>query len=471
MNINKRILYLDDEISNLKVFQVYFQKHFEVDIATNSDEARELLNNRTYQVVISDQRMPEISGVEFLAETKVNHPDVERILITGYQDVDSIIDAINEAEVYRFVKKPWDPVELKLTIEKAAESSLLRSENKQLLKDLQAKNNELQLLLNISNLTANPELNIIDILEELADIMTSAITRFGPAQCKIKFKEKVLTTISDFPAKPHVKLDLHTGDEKTGSLELYFPGQNAGQVLLERSESQLLEAIAHQLELMIEWKSAAEQVVNAVMETEERERKRFAKDLHDSLGQNLAGLSYRINEMLNNADAFNRNNLDSLQNILNSAISETRQIAHNIMPVSLKEAGLKKSIQNLVENLQHTTHLKFSFYTKLNGEVFNDVVVVGAYRIVQEAIQNILRHANATEVFIQITCDDECLLLTIEDNGIGFDRKSVKAGIGLSGIENRAKMLNGNASVLSTMGEGTSINVEIPLTSKSNINK
>ena len=102
------VLFVDDELNNLISFKAAFRRHFSVYTTTDTDEAFEILAKNPIHVVLADQRMPQISGVDFLAQVRDMHPQAGRVLITAYSDIDSVINAINEGEVYRYIAKPWD---------------------------------------------------------------------------------------------------------------------------------------------------------------------------------------------------------------------------------------------------------------------------------------------------------------------------------------------------------------------------
>jgi len=111
-----RVLYLDDEEANLFSFKAAFRREFEVHTCIEPHQAVRLMDEHEFHVVLSDQRMPRISGVEFFELVMPDHPDVSRVLVTGYADTDAVVDAINKGQVYRFVSKPWNEEELRTVI-------------------------------------------------------------------------------------------------------------------------------------------------------------------------------------------------------------------------------------------------------------------------------------------------------------------------------------------------------------------
>jgi two-component system, sensor histidine kinase and response regulator len=115
------ILCVDDEADNVDALERLFRRKYKVHKATSGQEALNVLKQNKITVIISDQRMPQMTGVELLSESIKTHPDAIRILLTGYTDIESVVKAINNGQIYRYVTKPWDPVDLANAVDKAVE--------------------------------------------------------------------------------------------------------------------------------------------------------------------------------------------------------------------------------------------------------------------------------------------------------------------------------------------------------------
>jgi class 3 adenylate cyclase len=137
------LLYVDDEEDNLVVFKSTFRRHFKVHTALSGEEGLEVLRNEAIDLVITDQRMPRMSGTQFLQQIPEG-TDVIRMILTGYSDMEVVIDAINTGQVYRYITKPWDRDELKISIDNAAEALRLRKTNKRLIGELKEANDYLE---------------------------------------------------------------------------------------------------------------------------------------------------------------------------------------------------------------------------------------------------------------------------------------------------------------------------------------
>ena len=140
---NANILYVDDEVNNLNSFRAALRRNYNVFTAQSGEEGLEIFSHNDIQVIVTDQRMPGMTGVQFLQQLP-QEPDNVRIILTGFSDMEAIIDAINTGKVYRYITKPWDKDELKITIDNALETVLLRRNNRHLILELQQYNEQLE---------------------------------------------------------------------------------------------------------------------------------------------------------------------------------------------------------------------------------------------------------------------------------------------------------------------------------------
>jgi signal transduction histidine kinase len=138
------ILVVDDEIDNLDLLKRTFRREYNVHTANSAMEALKLLENREFAVIVSDQRMPEMTGVELLQRAREKYPLTIRILLTGYTDINALVDAINMGHVYRYVTKPWSREEIVMTVKRAVEHYETTKQNFRLLDELKIKNEQLE---------------------------------------------------------------------------------------------------------------------------------------------------------------------------------------------------------------------------------------------------------------------------------------------------------------------------------------
>ncbi len=143
--VTSKILYVDDEEQNLISFKYLFKKNFDIHLASSAEEGMEILKSEQIQIILTDQKMPKTTGVEFLKGIATVYPDPIKILLTGYTDIGTVIEAINLGEIYRYMTKPFQPEEMLVTLKNAMEVFTLRMQNKELLTTLIETNQQLTL--------------------------------------------------------------------------------------------------------------------------------------------------------------------------------------------------------------------------------------------------------------------------------------------------------------------------------------
>ena len=138
------ILYIDDEKNNLVSFKSTFRRDYHVHVASSGKAGLEIMEKHNIQLVITDQRMPDMTGIEFLEQIVPLYPDCMRMIMTGFSDMEAVIQAINKGNIYRYISKPWNREELKINLESALEVYNLKSQNKNLIIDLKEANQNLE---------------------------------------------------------------------------------------------------------------------------------------------------------------------------------------------------------------------------------------------------------------------------------------------------------------------------------------
>lgn len=206
---------------------------------------------------------------------------------------------------------------------------------------------------------------------------------------------------------------------------------------------------------------------DAMLQGQEAERSRMAKDLHDGLGGLLAGVKLKLSSIVARTggdDPIGGNDINDVVRQLDYSVDELRRIAHDMMPESLRFNGLAPALSDLCQYMS-TPSIKVVFQNLGIKNHYPDQLRVSLYRVIQELLANAIKHANATKVIVQCSELDNWLFVTVEDNGKGMGRQeeTLEKGLGLINIHNRISLLNGNIETLSQPGEGTTVNIQIPL--------
>lgn len=205
-------------------------------------------------------------------------------------------------------------------------------------------------------------------------------------------------------------------------------------------------------------------VLAAVIKTEEQERQRFAKELHDGLGPLLSVVKMLVSGLEeNNSQEVNEKIKLNLRQAVDEAISSVRDISANISPHILNNFGLKDAMEAFIKRLRQIENFRVCFTTNLTNERFGYNVEVVLYRVACELINNTLRHAAATKVTIDMQLDEGVLYLEYTDDGIGFDTATIvkHEGMGLDNMRYRLQSVNGNIEIVSEHGKGMRANAYI----------
>jgi signal transduction histidine kinase len=211
----------------------------------------------------------------------------------------------------------------------------------------------------------------------------------------------------------------------------------------------------------------SKRILSTILRTEEKERSRFSKELHDGLGPLLSSAKMSLSALSteDQSDA-NREIMTNTTWVIDEAIRSLREISNNLSPHVLGEFGLGKGVANFVNRLVgiHPA-TRIDYHTNLNKERFDTDVEVILYRVICELISNSLRHAEASEISLALTYGGGGLTLDYSDNGRGFDPSTDNGpGMGLSNITSRINTLGGSLEIQSTRGEGMSAHVRVDLT-------
>jgi signal transduction histidine kinase len=206
--------------------------------------------------------------------------------------------------------------------------------------------------------------------------------------------------------------------------------------------------------------------LKALMQVQDNERKRIASDLHDSLGSLLSSVRLRFNGLQHEffqkvpekAQRFN----DSLK-LLDEAIDELRQISHNMVPVSLSRFGLRSALQTFVAQINASEQLDVDLQILGLEARLPEVMEVRVYRICQELVQNVLKHAQATTLRIQIIRHNDSLNMMVEDNGVGLMKDSLSRGFGFSTIQSNVDLFKGTFGIESQPGKGCLALIDLPI--------
>ncbi len=214
-------------------------------------------------------------------------------------------------------------------------------------------------------------------------------------------------------------------------------------------------------------KEMERKVLSAVIQTEEKERERFSKDMHDGIGPLLSTIKLYVNELGSPeiASTEKQEFVVQVNKMLDDAVTSIREISNNLMPRVIHEYGLVKALEAFCEKINQTGKIHVDFNTNGIKYSLDKNIQLILFRVISELLTNTIKHAKAKHAYIQLQKSGENISLVFTDDGIGFDSKTVmenkSTGIGLKSIVSRIKSINGTCEIKSSEGKGFKINIEI----------
>jgi signal transduction histidine kinase/Tfp pilus assembly protein PilF len=242
---------------------------------------------------------------------------------------------------------------------------------------------------------------------------------------------------------------------------LFFWNRNRMNKVITHQELELQDQKISQLEQEKRFLS-----ISSMLEGQENERMRIAQDLHDGIGGLLSSVKAHFSVIQKEIEKIESYQLsERVESLIDEASSEVRRISHNMAPRAIRLNGLKAAIQDLAAQLQEAGQAKVDFEWNGSGNEIPETKEIMLYRIIQELTNNIIKHAQASHVLIQVNMFDDDLNLIVEDDGVGFDLHTALAqkSLGLKSIRSRVDFLDGKLDFDSRKGAGTTVSVQVPV--------
>lgn len=278
------------------------------------------------------------------------------------------------------------------------------------------------------------------------------------------FSQKNKNAIAKLESEKEV-LELKTKNEKKSNLNKILIGSSFALLLLGflgyrnfRNKQKLQTLKITELE-----KDKQLLAVDAMLKGQEEERGRIAKDLHDGLGGLLSGTKLSFTNMKENLLLTPENALqfEKSLSMLDTTIADLRKVAHNLMPEALVKFGLNDALRDFCNSIQQSTNITVDYQKLGVDRKIDNTAETFIYRIIQELVNNAVKHANAKEIMVQLTVENNKVLLTVEDDGKGYSQNQTTKGDGLGNIAYRVHYLKGKIDTATSPNNGTSVNIEL----------
>ncbi len=491
-----KVLYLDDEEGNLVAFRANFRRDLEVFTASTAEQALAILKEQAIPVVISDQRMPHVSGVDFLTQVRQRHPDSIRMLLTGYADIQAVIDAVNKGRIHAYVTKPWDPSDLLLRIQQAHEVHRLRADRERLLRRYE------QVFV-----TSGDPIVILDGTGRIHEANPCAQQLVGmdrEALLNKDFKELLMDPGALRQALSgrrrgrsfhNVDLTLHNanGGLIDGLLTVSYlgrtdDGHRSFQVIIKditdrRAEEQRLVKLNNALDRRVAVRTR--QLLEA-LEDLGAFSYTVAHDLRSPL-KNVLALCQMLQERQAPDDSEGRELSERIEKgagrMLDLVNDLLRFSQTNNRDLQRTDIQLRELVQEVIDELAPARHAPQLVNAVPPGSVLHAdgaMLKVALVNLLSNAVK-FTRPVEAPRIEVLLEHDDKGGVLRVRDNGVGFDSTGTKAvfgafkrmhrvdqfegsGIGLAIVQRIVNKHGGEVWAESAVGRGTTINLRLDST-------
>ncbi|HMK05378.1 MAG TPA: response regulator [Ferruginibacter sp.] len=467
-----KILILEDNPTDAEIVQRVLKKekiHFESTVVMTSDAFLKALDEFKPDLILSDNSMPQFTATEALEIINERGTRIPFILVTG---------TVSEEFAATVIKLGADDYILKdrlIRLPSAIEAALRKKED------------ENEKLITAQRLVQS-EVRFRTVVARISDAFialdknwcyTFANDRAGRLVQREpdyligknvweEFPESVgSVTYRDFHKAMNEQRYI-CNEDYYGPLDLWFenhiyPSPDGLSVFIrDITEKKKSEEAIRKMELEILNQKIQEQkkITRAIMNAQEKQRNHIGQELHDNVNQILAGTKLYLS-MAGKKDDKLKDLIKYPMELIDNSISEIRILSSRYV-TPLKDINLKEMVEKLLHNLDKSADIKTQFVYDVGDERAGDDLKLNIYRIIQEQINNVIRHASAKNVNVSIEADANDIHVTFTDDGVGFDPDKKRKGIGVSNMLNRVESFNGEVEIKTSKGNGCAIAIKIP---------
>ncbi len=470
--LSRKIHIIDDDPHTITILEhVLGKKNYEVKSSLSGAAALELFKKETPDLILLDILMPEMDGYQVchLLKQDAALADVPVIFITASHDTSELVKGFDAGAV-DFISKPVNKSELLARVNTHLElkqaRDIIEMNNRSLSQEIENRKQAEEKFRALSETTFEAVVFLQDGI--IIEANKAATVLFGLEAGAMQG----IFSFTDEKGSALLRKILQT-KESTGPWEINFFDQRKNpffglvqyQSLNYKGESVNVLAIRD----ITRQKEIDKEIFNAILDAEEKERKRFSRDMHDGLGALLSTLKIYVGllQKENKSPAEKEMLLSEIKDTINKAVESARTIANNLMPSVLMDHGLVKALKAFADALNKTGIVKIYFSFSQEKIPVNSNTQIHLYRIILELINNTLKHAHASQIHLSLGIYSQKLKLEYSDNGKGFDFKTVYAtktgGQGLKNIISRLNFMNGEGEFHSSPGGGLRFYLAVPL--------
>jgi two-component system sensor histidine kinase UhpB len=465
MKQHLKILHLEDMPADAEMVERELKKaniQFDKVLVSNKADFIQCLKEFSPDIILSDHSLPSFDSHEALSLVKQLGIKAPFILVTATVSEEYAVNIIKEG-AYDYILK--DRLQrLPNAVISAIYHYQLEEEKKKAIEILRSSERKYKLIFESNPM---PMWMISRSAPGIIDVNDAATIHYGYSREQFLSINPTLLSAEDDIATVcspgifrHRKSDgcLIMADITTH--DVVYEGQEVVLVLANdvtikvHAEAELTRYRAQQQKLITE----------TSIQVQEKEREEIGKELHDNINQILASTKLYLEHAISEMNGSCSELLKRSHKNVSQAIEEIRQLSHKLVAPSLGAISLLRAVEELIENIKMVSSVKIELHSdNFHEEAIDKNMKLMFYRIIQEQVNNILKHSGATGAIIELSATNLYSLLAIEDNGVGFDSSSASAGIGLRNIRNRAGYYNGTVNVIAAPQKGCRLEVIIPL--------
>ncbi|MBI2831632.1 MAG: response regulator [Chloroflexi bacterium] len=458
MERNFSLLIVDDDVtlaSNLQ--DILEDEGYNVAVANDGKTAIGLCAKDNFDLALIDLRLPDRAGVSLVKELTDLCGETEYIIITGYASVDTAVEAVAEKQIIAYETKPLDMERFLNLVRQVRERKWAQ-------KTLRKKESQLGFILERTPCI----LWTMDREFRYTSSMGAGLAALKQLPDEIVGKTLFEVTVSHDPDSPVILAHRRAMAGTPATYEMEREGRallcHVEPLLDERGEIAGLIGLAMDITERKRAEDELRAMSRRLVELQEKERRAIARELHDQTGQLLTALKIQLDRIAHSPPEKVSSFSEDAQALVNELMSQIRNMSLDLRPSMLDDLGLLPALLWHFERYTAQTHVRVDFKHSGLRERLPADVSTAAYRIVQEALTNVVRHSGVNEVSVQAWADHNALFVRIEDKGCGFDIETMPASSsgGVSGIRERARLLDGKVEITSAQGAGTCILAELP---------
>jgi len=432
-------------------------------------EAKKVLATETIHLVFLDLSLPDSSGLASYTTLSEAALRVPVILLTGLADTNIALQALSQGAQDYLVKGEFN--EQLLT--RAIRYSLERKRNLEHLRESEERyrqlfnNNPMPMWVVDVHTYKFLEVNEAAIQHygySYEEFLSSTVMSIRPPEDVLRTEEEIKASVFQ-PATTkkgiwrHIKKNGEHIFVEIASHNIQY--RNRAAVLALAND--ITDKVRLEKELDLQRMSKQKQITEAVILAQEKERTEIGKELHDNVNQILGAANLYINTAMTDEE-IRQELLERSSRFITEAINEIRKISKTMITPGLREIGLVESIQDIIEDVKMAMVINIrldidDFYE----DQLDDRRKLTIFRIIQEQLNNIMKHAHATEVSIRLSNDRRSIQLSVADNGVGFDTTRHRKGVGITNIISRVELFNGKVDIFSKPGSGCVLNCRMEL--------